>query len=90
MAESRGAAPLDSTVDSAIDVKRAAILSAVSTARMAHAEEAVKAEERRQRKLKAEDLFGSDATKQERRDDQVKDKTYRMQGEFGQKKFIKP
>lgn len=74
-----------------LDAKRAAIIRAIVAARVQHAESEAGREERRQRKLKDEDLFGSssDNSKAAQLEAQ-KEKGYRMQGEFGAKKFIKP
>ena len=83
--------PPSDPVDAALEAKRRAIISAISAARLAHAESQVQGEERRQRKVLAEDLFGSTAeTVQTEKREDVKDKSYRMQGEYGAKKFIKP
>jgi len=77
----------------ALEAKRKAIIAAIAAARLAHAEAEASREERRQRKVCAEDLFGSTsdaAARVDRTKDGQREKTYRMQGEFGAKKFIKP
>ena len=86
--------PVSASAASALETKRRAIIAAIVAARLAHAEAVLSScdEQRQQRKVTAEDLFGSSAegeSREEFRQD-VKIKEYRMQGEFGAKKFIKP
>ena len=73
--------------------KQKAIIAAIVAARLAHAKETVEREERKQRTVTAEDLFGSssDTARFDKREmGESKDKSERMQGVFGAKKFIKP
>lgn len=86
--------PVSASAASALETKRRAIIAAIVAARLAHAEAVLTScdEQRQQRKVTAEDLFGScieGGSREEIRQD-VKVKEYRMQGEFGAKKFIKP
>ena len=86
--------PVSESAATALEAKRRAIIAAIVAARLAHAEAVLSScdEQRQQRKVTAEDLFGSSAegeSREEFRQD-VKIKEYRMQGEFGAKKFIKP
>jgi len=79
--------------DAALDTKRKAIIAAIAAARLAAVEAAAASMEssKSQRKVKAEDLFGGDAaSKEDTHAENAKDKSYRMQGEYGAKKFIKP
>mmetsp|Transcript_1108 Transcript_1108/g.3050 ORF Transcript_1108/g.3050 Transcript_1108/m.3050 type:complete len:104 (-) Transcript_1108:742-1053(-) len=75
------------------EVKRKAIIAAIVAARVAHVEAEVARQKHAPRTVTAEDLFGSasDAAKFDKREmGDVKDKSTRMQGEYGAKKFIKP
>ena len=86
--------PAAAAAAASVEVKRAAIIAAVAAARLAQEE----TDGRKERKAKAEDLFGRDekvlydqfrnASKYE--DAGGKDDNSRMQGEYGAKKFIKP
>ena len=74
-----------------LETKRAAIVAAIAAARLEQQKEIAGSNER---KAKAEDFFDDSACKIDRlakeaeKADKVKDS--RMQGEYGQKKFIKP
>ena len=90
------AEPAESEVEAAlaiVEAKRTAIIAAIVAARLEHSKTA--SESIKERKAKAEDFFASGTVPVGFKEaavptngDKVKD--YRLQGEYGQKKFIKP
>lgn len=87
-----------SSIQTDLDAKRTAIIEAVAAARKAHMIQEAESEARvhRERKATAKDLFEDPRfeSKEPNQNDGGKTsqhvKDYRMQGNFGQTKFIKP
>ena len=87
--------PAESEVEAAhalVEAKRTAIVAAIVAARLEHAK--TSSEALKERKAKAEDFFSAGTVPAGFKEvvptsgEKVKD--YRLQGEYGQKKFIKP
>ena len=87
--------PPESEVEAAralVEAKRTAIVAAIVAARLEHAK--TSSEALKERKAKAEDFFSAGTVpagfKEVVPTNVEKVKDYRLQGEYGQKKFIKP